>query len=102
MKYVLIYLATISLIAIILTLHDKNAAAKGKRRVKERTLLLVAAIGGSITMLATIIAIRHKTRRKKLIVVLIVYIFNAALSVGAAPASVTVIEPRIMPIQQLY
>jgi predicted MPP superfamily phosphohydrolase len=61
----LVYLAAISLIAVILTVYDKRAAVKGAWRVKELTLLAVAAFGGSAAMFATMLAVRHKTRRKK-------------------------------------
>ena len=63
--YLLIYFALISLAAIILTLRDKSVAQRGKWRVKESTLLLVSALGGSVAMLLTMRAIRHKTQHKK-------------------------------------
>lgn len=68
MEYVWIYLAVISLIAFFLTLHDKRAAKKRNWRVKERTLLLVSALGGSVSMLLTMLAIRHKTKHVRFMV----------------------------------
>jgi len=65
MIYAAIYLAFISLIAIILTIHDKRAARKNKWRVRESTLLLIAALGGSVAMLLTMHVIRHKTKHSK-------------------------------------
>ena len=59
------YLAVINLLSIILTTYDKRAARRGSWRVKERTLLLVSLIGGSIAMLAIMRLIRHKTKRFK-------------------------------------
>ena len=64
----LAYLALISIIAIFLTLRDKSTAAKGKWRIKESTLLLVAALGGSIAMLLTMKGIRHKTKHAKFMI----------------------------------
>ncbi|MDR1961257.1 MAG: DUF1294 domain-containing protein [Gracilibacteraceae bacterium] len=64
------YLAVISLLAVILTVHDKSAARKSAWRVKERTLLAVSALGGSAAMLLTMLAVRHKTRRAKFMVLL--------------------------------
>ncbi|MFA5657895.1 MAG: DUF1294 domain-containing protein [Oscillospiraceae bacterium] len=65
MLYLAIYLGVVSLIAIVLTLHDKRAAKKRNWRVKERTLLLVSALGGSVAMLLTMLAVRNKTRHAK-------------------------------------
>ena len=65
MQYLYIYLGVVSVIAIILTLHDKHAAIKREWRVKERTLLLVSAIGGSVAMLLAMLAVRHKTKHAK-------------------------------------
>ena len=66
--YIGIYLTVVSLWAAFLTLHDKRAARRGAWRVKERTLLLVSAIGGSIAMLMTMRMIRHKTKHAKFMV----------------------------------
>jgi uncharacterized membrane protein YsdA (DUF1294 family) len=64
----LLYLAIVSLLAVILTFRDKNAAKKNVWRVKERTLFIVAALGGSVAMFLTMLAIRHKTRHKKFMI----------------------------------
>ena len=38
---------------------------RGGWRVRESTLLIVSALGGSIAMLLTMLLIRHKTRKPK-------------------------------------
>jgi uncharacterized membrane protein YsdA (DUF1294 family) len=63
--YIAAYFIGVSLWAAGLTIYDKRAARKGLWRVKERTLLLVAAIGGSVAMIATMRLIRHKTQHAK-------------------------------------
>jgi len=68
MKYFLIYITIISLIAIILTLHDKHAAIKHNYRISEKTLLTVSALGGSVAMLITMLAIHHKTKHPKFMI----------------------------------
>jgi len=90
--YMLIYISVISLFAAILTIHDKNAARRRKRRVKERTLLAVSALGGSLIMLLTMLAIRHKTRHAKFMVgipliillqiIIVVFVFNNNLTIS--------------------
>ena len=64
----LIYLIIISIVAVAATLADKSAAKRGARRVKERTLLLVSALGGSVAMLVTMKGARHKTKHAKFMV----------------------------------
>lgn len=44
---------------------DKGYAKDDKRRVKERTLLLIALVGGSIGMYAGMYKFKHKTLHKK-------------------------------------
>ena len=62
----LIYLAAISVVAIIVTVYDKIAAKKlPKYRTRERTLLLLSALGGSVAMFLTMLVIRHKTKHVK-------------------------------------
>lgn len=67
-KIVFYYWAAVSLVAILLTVHDKRAARRGAWRVRERTLLLWALAGGSLAMWIAMLAIRHKTRRPKFMV----------------------------------
>ena len=77
------YLAVISLLAVIITIHDKSAARRHKWRVRESTLLLVSALGGSAAMLLTMLLIRHKTKHAKFMVGLPVII---AMQIAAAVA----------------
>ena len=82
--YIALYLAAISLLVIILTAHDKRAAQQHKWRVRESTLLLIAALGGSAAMWLTMRVIRHKTKHAKFMVGLPVMI---ALQIALAIAS---------------
>lgn len=68
MKILIVYLIIINTIAVFVTVHDKHAAQKGKWRVKENTLLLIAALGGSPSMYLTMLLIRHKTRKARFMV----------------------------------
>ena len=81
MKWFLIYLAAISLFAIIITAFDTIRAIRHKWRVKEATLMIVAFIGGSVAMLLTMLLIRHKTRHPKFMIGIPVIIL---LQIGAA------------------
>lgn len=65
-REVLIYLLSINILAIILTIYDKIASKKfRKNRVRENVLLLIGALGGAVSMYITMKLIRHKTRHKK-------------------------------------
>lgn len=62
----LAYVLIISLVAVGVTVYDKWAAKKRpKERTRESTLLLLSALGGSVAMLLTMLAIRHKTKHIK-------------------------------------
>lgn len=61
MKYLLVYLAIINAFSYLLMLVDKVKAKKKRRRIPERTLLLVCAIGGSIGGMIGMKLFRHKT-----------------------------------------
>lgn len=65
MLFLWIYLAAISLVAVIITVSDKRRAIRHRRRIKESTLLLVAAFGGSAAMYGTMLLVHHKTRHLK-------------------------------------
>lgn len=64
-KYLLIYWAFISLIAVIFTIKDKLAAINHKYRIPERTLMFIGLLGGAEAMLITMKIIRHKTKHIK-------------------------------------
>jgi predicted MPP superfamily phosphohydrolase len=88
---VLVYFVVISLLAVYLTVRDKNAARNNTWRVKERTLLAVSVLGGSAAMLLTMLAVRHKIRRVKFMagipiiiliqIAIVLFVFNQNLSV---------------------
>jgi len=82
--YITIYLAAISLLAIYLTLRDKRAAKRSKWRTKESTLMIVAALGGSVAMLLTMRVIRHKTKHAKFTVgIPVIILLQIALAAAA-------------------
>lgn len=59
------YLLIINLIAFAAYGLDKKRARKGQWRIPERTLLFLAAIGGSAGALAGMYFFHHKTRKWK-------------------------------------
>lgn len=65
MIYYITYFAAISLISVIVTVYDKKAAKRCKRRIRESTLMLLSLLGGSLAMYITMKKIRHKTKHKK-------------------------------------
>ena len=64
-KLILLYLLIVNAVAFLLMLVDKQSARKNLWRIQESTLLLTAAIGGSIGALAGMYTFRHKTRHLK-------------------------------------
>ena len=65
MKLLLYYLLLINAAGFLLMLVDKWKAKKNRWRVRESTLLLVAALGGSVGSLAGMYLFRHKTQHLK-------------------------------------
>ncbi|MBO5883199.1 MAG: DUF1294 domain-containing protein [Clostridia bacterium] len=77
----IIYLAAISLISVIVCIYDKFSAKHNPRhRTRERTLLLLSALGGSVAMYATMQIIRHKTKHVKFMVGIPVIIIVQAVA----------------------
>lgn len=62
MRLLIIYLAGANLVAFLLMAWDKRQAELHRRRISERTLLLWAALGGSLGSWTAIYFFRHKTR----------------------------------------
>ena len=65
MKLLLYYLLIINAAGFLLMLVDKWKAKKNRWRIRESTLLIVAALGGSIGSLAGMYLFRHKTQHLK-------------------------------------
>ena len=61
----LYYLIVINVVTLIVYGIDKVKAMKGKWRISEATLLILAVIGGSIGALLGMKVWRHKTMHKK-------------------------------------
>ena len=57
-----VYLALINLTAFILYGADKKKAKRGQWRIPEKTLLGIAAIGGSAGAILGMFLFRHKTK----------------------------------------
>ncbi len=66
--YLVLYLATINVIAAILCLIDKIKAANNSWRIPEKTLFLISATGGAVGMYITMKLIRHKTKHKRFMI----------------------------------
>lgn len=64
-KFILIYLAAVNLVTFVMYGIDKYKAKKAKWRIPEATLLLMAAIGGSIGAWTGMQVWHHKTLHKK-------------------------------------
>ena len=62
MKYFLIYLSAVNVIAFIVWCADKALSKTDKRRVPEKILFLWALLGGSVGSLLAMHIVRHKTR----------------------------------------
>ena len=61
MKLLYSYLLIINAAGFLLMLVDKWKAKKNRWRIRESTLLIVAALGGSVGSLAGMYLFRHKT-----------------------------------------
>ena len=82
-KLVIAWIAFCSFGAIVLTCADKWSAKHDGWRVRESTLLWMAAFGGSVFMFLTMLLIRHKTKHKKFMMGLPVIIFIQCLVITA-------------------
>ncbi len=65
MKYLFIYLITISLVSVFITVLDKFCAKHNMWRISEKALLIFSVLGGGVAMYITMRIIRHKTRKNK-------------------------------------
>ena len=65
MKLLLVYLVIINAVGFCFMLVDKEKAKRNLWRIPEQTLLLIAALGGSLGTLMGMRIFRHKTLHLK-------------------------------------
>lgn len=59
------YLVLINVVSFLLYARDKYLARRHKWRISEKSLLSIAAVGGSIGALLAMLLLRHKNRKLK-------------------------------------
>lgn len=67
-KYIIIYLLAINIIAFLAMWIDKWKAKKGKWRIPENSLLVLVLLGGGIGGIAGMYTFRHKTQKAKFVI----------------------------------
>lgn len=65
MKNIIIYLIIINIITFLAMWIDKRKAKKGKWRISEGALFVLAFLGGSIGGIAGMYTFRHKTKKHR-------------------------------------
>lgn len=65
MKYLMVYVLLINVIAFLMYGVDKSKARRHAWRIPEKVLLGVAVIGGSVGALLGMSVFHHKTRKPK-------------------------------------
>ncbi len=71
--------AALSIFGFCLAAYDKLAAVRGKSRVPERTLFLAAFLFGAFGMYLSMLLFRHKTRKKRFMILLPILIAAQAV-----------------------
>ena len=83
MIIVLMYLLIVNLIGFVLMFVDKKRAQNNQWRIKEATLFLSAAIGGSIGAMLGMKVFRHKTKHLSFLIGMpAIFIVQVALVIG--------------------
>lgn len=72
MNKIIIYIAIVNFVSFIIFGIDKYLAIKNKRRISEKTLFFISIIGGSLGSILGMNIFRHKTKKKKF---LVIYLF---------------------------
>ncbi len=62
LKLLTIYILVMTVVTFIICAFDKFSAKKQLRRVPEKVLFLLSALGGSVGMYAGMLTFRHKTQ----------------------------------------
>lgn len=68
MKYLIIYVIVINLIAFLAMYIDKRKAKNASWRIKESTLFTLVLLGGGIGGIAGMYTFRHKTKKTQFVI----------------------------------
>ena len=71
---IIIYILLMFIVGFISMGVDKAKAKKSKWRIKESTLLIIAALGGSLGSLMGMRCFRHKTKHIKFVVLVPIFL----------------------------
>lgn len=83
MMIILIYLLLVNVIGFVLMFIDKKRAQNNQWRIKEATLFLTAAIGGSIGSMLGMKVFRHKTKHLSFMIGMpLIFVAQVALVIG--------------------
>ena len=63
-----VYLGIVNVAGFILPAVDKRRAKKDKWRIRESTLFLISALGGSVAMYISMRLFHHKTKHKRFMI----------------------------------
>ena len=87
MSFLTYYLLIMNFLTWVIYGLDKGRAKSGKWRIPERTLLILAAIGGAVGALIGMLMFRHKTRKAKFVILVPVLLVIHCVLVGLAMQS---------------
>ena len=70
LSILLAWVLIVSVISVIVCIYDKKISKRNRveLRIPEKTLLIWSALGGSLAMFITMLAVRHKTKHAKFMV----------------------------------
>jgi uncharacterized membrane protein YsdA (DUF1294 family) len=81
------YAIAVNLAAFAAFGQDKRNAQRGERRISERSLLMLAAVGGSLGAVAAQRVFRHKTRKEPFRTILYLIMAAQGLAIVALAAT---------------
>ena len=85
LNYCFAYFAFMTILGFSITALDKRRAVRGGWRIPERTLFLIAALGGFLGVLIAMELTRHKTRHKRFTILMpLILALQIALAVYVA------------------
>ena len=70
LPYLLIYMLVMSIVTFFFYLADKRKARKNAWRIRERALILLSFLGGSVGAMCGMFLLKHKTKHIKFLILI--------------------------------